>query len=158
MEEKRSFVCRAAQARVVRRRVNARIRKKYLRSAERLFVDTCRLYANRPRGDAIEAQFAKLAEDLLAINLMITFYQWSRVGPSRLRQSAVVGVDVKGVQDLPGDRIQLAGTVRWSRRHAGVETEVVEPFRVECAVPRSRRALKTVRPTIVVGVAGGHAV
>ena len=142
--------------RVARQRVNARIRKKFLRRAERLFVDACRLYASRPDGDGMELQFARLAEELLSVNLMLTFHQWSRVGPSRLRQSSVIGVDVTSVAETEG-RLRLSGTVRWSRRHSGREAEVAERFHVECEVPTSKRARKSIRPTIAVEVADDHA-
>ena len=136
--------------------MNARIRKKYLRSAERLFADACRLYTTRPRGDWVDAKIQEIADSLLSLNLMFTFNEWSRVGPARLRQMAVLDVKVDMVEDLDR-RIVLAGSVRWSRRHAGQETELTERFRIECPVPSLRKTPKWVRPTIVLQVADGSA-
>lgn len=132
--------------------MNARIRKKYLRSAERLFANACRLYKTRPRGQDVDVKIQEIADGLLSLNLMFTFNEWSRVGPSRLRQMAVMDVKVDTVEDLEG-KVVLAGSVRWSRRHAGKETELTERFRIECPVPSLRKIPKWVRPTIVLQVA-----
>jgi len=136
--------------------MNARIRKKYLRSAERLFAEACRLYKTRPRGDLVDARIQELADSLLSLNLMFTFHEWSRHGPSRLRQMSVLDVKVETVEEHEG-HVALGGSVRWSRRHAGKETELTERFRIECAIPSLRKTPKWVRPTVVLQVADGSA-
>ena len=136
--------------------MNARIRKKYLRSAERLFAEACRLYKTRPRVESVDAKIRELADSLLSLNLMITFHEWSRHGPSRLRQMSVLDVRVDTVEDHEG-RVVLGGSVRWSRRHAGKKTELTERFRIECAVPSLRKTPKSVRPTVVLQVSDGSA-
>jgi hypothetical protein len=136
--------------------MNARIRKKFLRSAERLFADACRLYATRPRGDEVDTKIEELSNSLLSLNLMLTFHQWSRHGPSRLRQMSVLDVKVEHI-DHTADGIVLSGAVRWSRRHAGQETELTERFRIDCPVPSLRKTPRSVRPTIVLQVADGSA-
>jgi hypothetical protein len=136
--------------------LNRRIRKKYLRSAERLFGEACRLYKTRPRGGQIDATIAKIADGILTLNLMFTFHEWSRCGPSRLRQMSVIDVKVDAIDEAEA-HIALAGSVRWSRRHAGVETEFSERFRVECAVPSLTKTPKWIKPTIVLEVSDGSA-
>jgi len=136
--------------------MKARLRKKFLRAAERLLADACRLYAIRPRDDVRHAQFEELARGLLSLNLVLTLDQWAQHGPSRLRQMSVVDVNVETVEE-GGARLVLAGSIWWSRRHAGKETEITEPFRVDCPIPSLRKTPKSVRPAIVLGVAGGSA-
>jgi len=134
--------------------VNARIRKKFLRSAERLFADACRLYATRPRGHEGDAKIEDLSTSLLSAYLMLTFHQWSQHGPSRLRQMSVLDVKVEHI-DHTADGIVLSGAVRWSRRQAGQATDLTERFWIDCPVPSLRKTPRSVRPTIALRVADG---
>jgi hypothetical protein len=136
--------------------MKARIRKKYLREAERLVADACRIYATRPRGDDGEAWIEKISRSLLSLSLVLTFDQWAQHGASRLRQMSVVDVSIESVDEPPA-RVVIAGSIVWSRRHAGQETEVTERFRIDCPVPSLRKTPKSVRPTIVLGITGGSA-
>ncbi len=136
--------------------MKARLRKKFLREAERLVADACRIYATRPRDDARAAQIEELSRSLLSLSLVFTFDQWAQHGPSRLRQMSVSDVRVESVEEAPA-RIRVAGSIRWSRRHAGEETQVAERFMIDCPLPSLRKTPKSVRPTIVLGVAGGSA-
>jgi hypothetical protein len=136
--------------------MNARLRKKYLRNAERLFAEACRLYKTRPRGESVDGKIQELADSILSLNLMLTFHSWSRHGPSHLRQMSVLDVKVDTVEEHE-EHVVLGGSVRWSRRHAGKETELTERFRIECAVPSPRKTPKWVRPAIVLKVSDGGA-
>jgi hypothetical protein len=131
--------------------MNSRIRKKFLRDAERSVADACRLYVTRPRGGADAAKWDDLGRGLLSIGLALTLDQWAQHGPSRLRQTAVLEVSIESIQELP-QRLQLTGTVLWSRRHAGKDTEFKERLRLDCPVPSLRKTPKATRPTILLEV------
>ena len=131
--------------------MNARIRKKFLRATERLVANACRLYASRPRGGRTDTQFEELARGLLSMSLVLTLDQWTQQGPSRLREMAVLDVDVEQVEESAA-RLVLAGSITWTPRREGREGDFRERFRVDCPVPSLRKTPKSVKPTIVIGV------
>jgi hypothetical protein len=136
--------------------MRARLRKKFLRDAERSVADACRLYVTRPRGGTDADQWEDIGRRMLSVGLALTFDQWAQHGPSRLRQAAVLDVTVEALDELPG-ALHLTGTVLWSRRHAGKETEFRERFRVDCPVPSLRKTPKSTRPVIVLEVVDASA-
>jgi len=69
---------------------------------------------------------------------------------------SVGDVTVDTVEEKAG-RVMVAGSVQWSRRHRGEESEVEERFRVDCPVPSLLKTPKSVRPTIIVQVMAGSA-
>ncbi len=129
-----------------------RIKKKLLRAVEREVANACRLYCGRPRADPKAAEWEALSRGLLQISLALVLDQWAQHGPSRLRQNAVRDVQIDIVEESPGS-VRIRGAVVWSRRHKGIDTEIVERLLVDCPVPSLLKTRKSVRPSIILALA-----
>jgi hypothetical protein len=125
-----------------------RARKKRLRPAERLLAECCRLYLTRPRGAPDEAELEGTARSMITLGLVTLLYEWTQVGPGRLRPYWVKDVRLVQIAEHHID-LHATGVIEWSRGSGDAERVEEESFGLVCPVPDRYRTAPSVRPVVL---------